>query len=464
MSNKRNDGLGTYWATGCIACVCWISVTAGCQSLGKRPAADVPQASLANHEDHREPTEDSQASLPHVVTAAEISNPQLAQAVGSSPVSSAAGAGAVIPVAYSEPIENSLAASSSPAIEVQRGAVVQQVAFRRLQCSHGKQHLEACAPQCGECFACEICSPQPRCRNAQEYIFDGGDQQPRVVVREDWSAEGINPTDTVVYYETDSGTLCVQPSNRVPIYAPRFGAVRQVTGAFLAAKAIGTQRILAPVKPGRLDEVDLPGAVVQPVAPFGEEQVNLIDAFQENVAGTPIASVIPPERMSEALVPFEGIDVLRTGRITDEEILVMGRILQNARTWILPESLGVIVDGQQAHIMIDTIKPQDVHVFEIPDKCTLRICKTASHTIANSGDIVNFTIRFDNAGSKPVHNIVIVDSLSPRLEYIQGSQQSSIDARFATEPNDVGSEVLRWEIDTIDKLDGGVISFDCRVR
>lgn len=329
--------------------------------------------------------------------------------------------------------------------------------------------LQYCGNEClsgctGSCVNCQL--PASLRMNAQEYIFDGGDQQPTVVIREDWSSVGVDPTDTVAYYETEDGLVCVKPTNRVPIYAPRFGAVRQVRGAMLAERAVGTQRILAPIKPGRFDETDLAGTVMQPLGPAGEEQVNLIDAFQENSLGTPIEQIIPPLRMSEARVPFENIDVLGTGRITDEEIAVLGQFMQNALTWYKPELLEIIIDGQEAALLTKVKSPQDVLVYEPPgDKCALRICKTASHTLADSGDTVRFTIRFDNAGVTLIRNAVIMDSLSPRLEYIEGSQQSSVEVRFSAEDNEVGSQVLKWEIASpIDPNEGGVISFDCLVR
>ena len=322
---------------------------------------------------------------------------------------------------------------------------------------------------CGGCqTGCAACGCQlngPMGMNVQEYIFDGGDQLPSVEIKKDWSTAGVNPTDTVMYYETLAGTVCVRPTNRVAIYAPRFGAVRQLTGALLSSGAIGTERVLAPIAPGRFDETNLAGTVVQPLAPQGEQQVRLIDAFQENNGGVPIAQVLPPQRMSEARVPFEGVEVIGVGKITDDEIAVLGRVLQNARAWSIPESLDIMIDGKPAAMIRETAAAQDLLVYETPDKCAMRICKTASHTIANSGDIVSFTIRFDNAGTKPLGNVVMVDSLSPRLEYIEDSQQCSIETRFTAEPNDVGSQVLRWEIvSPVKASDGGAISFDCRVR
>ena len=302
-------------------------------------------------------------------------------------------------------------------------------------------------------------------RNAQEYIFDGGDQQPEVVIKEDWSTAGVDPTDTVIYYETLAGSVCVQPSNRVPIYAPRFGAVRQVAGLQLATRAEGTQRMLAPISVERFDEKNLAGIVVQPLAPHGEQQVGLIDAFQENYVAPPMEQIQPLYRMSAVNEPVELVDLTRPGLITIQELVDMRQFIQNAQAWVTPESLEVEISNQSALLVKDTKAAQDLFVYELPDGCAMRICKAASHTIANSGDIVSFTIRFDNAGVKPLGNAVIIDSLSPRLNYIEGSQQCSVGVRFSAEPNQVGSMVLRWEIEEpVKPSDGGVISFDCRVR
>ena len=126
------------------------------------------------------------------------------------------------------------------------------------------------AAECGT-TGCQTCMPQQKGMpfyDRQEYVCDGGDLKSSVVIRDDWSAIGIEPTDTVVYYETETGKVCVKPSNRVCIYAPRFGAVRQVSGAILAAGAVGTERVLAPVTPGRFDESSLAGSLSQPLAPL----------------------------------------------------------------------------------------------------------------------------------------------------------------------------------------------------
>ena len=151
----------------------------------------------------------------------------------------------------------------------------------------------------------------------------------------------------------------------------------------------------------------------------------------------------------------------------------------NARTWVNDESVAVMIGGVQAVELRDAKQVQDVTLFESePGKCTLRITKAASHSAASPGDIVSFSIRFDNVGDKPIGNLVILDSLTTRLEYIDGSQQCILsladqnkpDAetspiRFSTSENEAGSTVLRWEADLpLASGDSGVISFRCRVR
>ena len=314
------------------------------------------------------------------------------------------------------------------------------------------------------------CSPaaptqDTRKLSVQEYIFDGGDLNEQVIVRRDWSSAGVNPTDTVAYYETESGEVCVRPTNRVPIYAPRFGTVRKVTGLFSATKAIATQRVHTPVGPGGFADTDVAGAVAAPLAAQGQEQIHKLDSLQENLAGSLIDGVIPPQRMSDAFVPHEGIEVTGLGRITDEEIAVLGEYIQNAHAWFAPESLGIMVDGKRAARVSSVTGAQDVYTYDIKDGCALRICKTASHTIANSGDKIRFTLRFDNSGTKPIQNVVLLDNLSPRLEYIEGSEHGSVATKFTAEPNEVGSQVLRWQLEKpLAAGEGGAISFDCLVR
>jgi hypothetical protein len=61
--------------------------------------------------------------------------------------------------------------------------------------------------------------------------------------------------------------------------------------------------------------------------------------------------------------------------------------------------------------------------------------------------------------------VTIIDNLTTRLEYVPGSAQSTLGADFFTLENEGESLVLRWEIrDPLEKGQGGIIRFQCRVR
>lgn len=329
----------------------------------------------------------------------------------------------------------------------------------------------SCAPTsscgCGQ-TSCGCQSSGIQSTDVQEYLFDGGDQDPRLVLRRDGSVVGLDPTDTVAYYQTYDGKNCITPTNRVPIYAPRFGAVRKISGAILADHAVATERILAPTKPVGFIESNPTLTAMLPVGPRGNERVSLIDALEDRNLGIPLEKVLPPQRMSNALVPFQNVEFLATGLLTDAELPLLRELWNNAKSWDTTESIEILINDQPAVVQQDVKLAKEIHVYDVPPgKCSLRICKAASHSLADSGDTISFSIRFDNIGATPIEKVVILDNLSPRLEYIEGSQQSSVspEPEFSAEPNDVGSMTLRWEVKpAIKPGEGGVIHFRCLVR
>lgn len=341
--------------------------------------------------------------------------------------------------------------------------------------SQESQSYVGCSPVDGSasCVGCggPCCNPTSPTSppiNVQEYVFDGGDIPPGVVVPGNAPVNGLNVTDTVAHYETYDGRLCVTPTNRVPVYAPRFAAIRQVSGAVESENAQSTERILAPTNPDVFIDRGLANIFAQPLPPHSQETTRLIEALRNNNAGIPMASIVPPLHVNDARVPFENLEFFRTGQMQDQELAVLGQFLQNAHEWVMPESIRVEINNLPASEQLSAKSAQDVHVYELPPgTCSLRICKAASANLANSGDFIDFTIRFDNVGVNPLKKVVILDSLSPRLEYIEGSQQASLKAapKFTTEPNDLGSNVLKWELaEELKPGEGGTIYFRCLVR
>ena len=70
-----------------------------------------------------------------------------------------------------------------------------------------------------------IAKPWPK----SEYVRDGGHVGAPLTLDRQGQVRGLQMEDTVAQYETLDGQSHVQPSNPVYLYAPRFGAVRQVT-------------------------------------------------------------------------------------------------------------------------------------------------------------------------------------------------------------------------------------------
>lgn len=81
------------------------------------------------------------------------------------------------------------------------------------------------------------------------------------------------------------------------------------------------------------------------------------------------------------------------------------------------------------------------------------------------GDVITFTLRYVNQGEKAITDIVVVDALGPRFDYVAGSARTDRPAVFTTQPNDAGSATLRWRIQgTLAPGETGTVVFQVRVR
>ena len=108
---------------------------------------------------------------------------------------------------------------------------------------------------------------------------------------------------------------------------------------------------------------------------------------------------------------------------------------------------------------------QFVHVETKEGSDVLRVTKVASKIAARTGDIVEFTIRFDNLSARNLKDVTIIDNLTRRLEYIEDSASSTIGSDFSQEKNDGGSLMLRWKLtESLAPQKGGLVRFKCRVR
>ena len=157
---------------------------------------------------------------------------------------------------------------------------------------------------------------------------------------------------------------------------------------------------------------------------------------------------------------------MKTGVLENREKGRLSIGIQKALSWASDVS-AQSTDGKLQLIMVDDVrKPRELIHIEREKGCPpLRLIKIASADTAHPGDYVDFTIRFDNLGDEPIGNVTIMDNLTGRLSYVDGTAECTLPGEFITEPNGEGSLILSWEIkNPLPATEGGVIRFRCRVR
>ncbi len=305
-----------------------------------------------------------------------------------------------------------------------------------------------------------IAGPWPE----DEYLWDGGEHYP-IVVTSDLEVKGLELEDTIVHYDTIDGRTVVEPTNRVVIYSPRFGAVRQVTAALASHKPEGLVQIDQPVSPALEEEEQMAGTALQPVQPIGEIGTKLVSIERLLQSGSIVSTVLRPMELANKMLPFEDFEIMRTGVILQSEKARLAESVQAAITWAHDTAVQVVIDRQMAKVETGDQRAQVTFTVDVPNHPRLRVLKIASTNMARPGEFVEFTIRFDNIGDQAIGNVTLLDNLTTRLEYVEGSAQSSREAEFFTQPNEGDSSIVRWEFtDPLPAGDGGLVRFKCRVR
>jgi uncharacterized repeat protein (TIGR01451 family) len=168
--------------------------------------------------------------------------------------------------------------------------------------------------------------------------------------------------------------------------------------------------------------------------------------------------------VKSTLAPYADLCVVRTGVFENSEKPWLATAAVSAITWTGDEAAQVILDNRQAVALIRDQQAGVVYETDQPNAPRLRLIKLASTATAQPGQIVEFTLRFDNLGNRVIGNVTIVDRLTTRLEYIDGSAKSDVDANFSTSLSEDGAKILRWEIeDPLEPGKGGILQFQCKV-
>lgn len=346
--------------------------------------------------------------------------------------------------------------------------------------AHGRPHPAYCPPGMGP----GMCGPGgcppypgpggygggyvehlPPCWPEDEYLFDGGDRHSQVVVDPEFGLYGLDTEDTIGHFDTLDGRREVVPSNRVCVYAPRFAAVRKVYGLEqnqFNIPAIGSEAHL------RIQSQDTNMIVTtanQPLQLGRDIGSNGANILEERQRGVGLDNRQQLREFQLDFMAYEDLAIIKLGQYDAGEKLRLANGVQNAIAWEHNLAAQVMIDGLTAVEAKSEASPQQTVHYELHGKPRLRVVKVASTGDAKVGEIIEFTLRFDNVGDQRIGNVTIVDNLTPRLELIEGSAQCSVDAEFLTQPNEKDSLVLRWEItNPLEVGEGGVIRFQCRVR
>jgi uncharacterized repeat protein (TIGR01451 family) len=159
------------------------------------------------------------------------------------------------------------------------------------------------------------------------------------------------------------------------------------------------------------------------------------------------------------------LQLVKAGTLTGDEKVKIARASLATITWTGDQAPQITIDSRNAVAAVSDRTPGVIYHLNEPNKPVLRIVKLASCGSAKPGEIVEFTLRVDNIGNREMGNVTVVDNLTTRLEYVPDSAKASVAADFSTEPNDGGSEILRWEIkDPVAKNTGFILQFKVKVR
>jgi len=300
---------------------------------------------------------------------------------------------------------------------------------------------------------------------SDEYLRDGGNAGPPVRVGPNGELLGLEMEDTVARYSTLDGHTLVEPSNKVSLYSPRFSAVRQVVDVQIDQqrnRASGVAEPVKPLGPRTSEPVGLNTQNLQAVRDIGTNPAVQVRSRRSHAT---LYAELRPKAFDNFYRVYENLAVIRTGVYVGHEEAILAKGTQAAIAWNHNQAVQIYLDNQAAGATVVSQKPQETFTIGSAPNPRLRVIKVASTPVAEPGDEVSFTIRFDNVGNQPIGSVQIVDSLTTRLEYVPDSAQCSLPAKFSTQPNEGESLIVRCLLsEPLPPGKGGVFRFRCIVR
>ena len=227
----------------------------------------------------------------------------------------------------------------------------------------------------------------------------------------------------------------------------------------------GVSRVEQPIPIQGLNDVQIATTAVQPLQPGLQLGSLSASGFRERTPPTGLENSQGLIGAHGGLLPYEDFTIIRRGTVDNSEKARLAERMEAAVAWSHDTAVQVLIDNIATHEDVGVSRAQSVHIYELKGKSRVQICKIASRKEARPGETVEFTIRFDNVGDQTIGNVTVIDNLTARLEYVEGSQTSTVAADFSVADNQGESLTLRWEVvESLRVGQGGVIRFQCRVR
>jgi uncharacterized repeat protein (TIGR01451 family) len=334
------------------------------------------------------------------------------------------------------------------------------------QCEEGSA-CQSCNQSCNQTVCMPLARPVPMVGPC--LVCDGGDARAPAMPVARFGLKNLTSGDTVARYRADddgpdSCDVHVTASNCACVYAPRFGSVRQVTRPHEDARPIGPRGLAIDVATEAKIDLQPVCRSTQSLAPGAARKALPGVALEERLGPLAVDQGDPIHESNGLVQPVEDVrdEQLERAELVQTPRMMVGFDVPLA--WTCARAAMVMVGRQQAEVVAADRGTATLRL-ESPGRAELTLCKRAGSDTARVGEELDFTIYLYNSGDRSLTDIVLVDALPGRLEFVPGSAAANQPAEFATDKGDDGSVVLKWQFQhTFKPGEGGFVRFRTVVR
>lgn len=317
------------------------------------------------------------------------------------------------------------------------------------------------------CFAGPVCEDTYHLSHKypDEYLFDGGDRRPMDRFEGD-NLKNIDTEDTIAEFRDVNGVKRIRKSNRVAIYSPRFGSVTNETVSSERVLVNGpinttTRSVNEGLRQGTGLKTNTQRSTTARVKLRARGSGLANAQWQSGTSQKEGQSVTAETQNTYESVQRDMIFAAKQGeKPVSGDLLTVVEISQQAQYPVVSGT-----DVSLGEVYAKTASGEIVGSYSLDKRGNLRIEKKADRTTARPGDVITFTITIRNVGDLPLEAVMVLDNLTPRLEFVPDSMHSDLPVEFITEDNHEGSLLLKWSLN--EPLKGktdGTLTFQVRVR